>query len=192
MSFYFIFNGPPKSGKSTLAREAIRHFTTRQIEARPESLAAPMKQFISVLMGQPYSSISKDEHSDLLGQTPRRFLIDLSETYLKKRYSNDLFGRALLHRSKPSLPIVYVVDDCGFNEEFSVLPRRNVCLVRVIRPSFGFDSDSRGYLPKPDRILYNDADLKKAYSITSDIVDYAVIKWRLWKSKPNFNLKLVK
>ena len=180
MPFYLLFNGPPKSGKSTLAREAIRIFSRKGIETRHESFAGPMKQFMSVLLGQPYSSISKDEHHPVLGETPREFLIRLSERYLKPTYGHTFFGRAVTRRTQHlPRPHVFIIDDSGFTHEFSQLPRKSTCLVRIIRPGFNFSSDSRSYLPRPNLTIINDADLQKALSLTSDVVDYCISKWRI-------------
>lgn len=185
MSLYlFLLNGPPKSGKSTLAREAIKWFSRRQVTAHAEGFANPMRAFASSLLGMPYTSIAKDTPLELLNNTtPREMLIDLSEKYLRKLYDGDFFGRALLYRWNrvvlSSTPNVLVMEDSGFQEEIKSIPRANTCLIRIIRPSHNYDSDSRSYLPKPDRTLHNDSGLEEAYSKTRDMVDYAIIKWRI-------------
>ena len=180
-AYYLLFNGPPSCGKSTLLREAIRHLTVRGIKNKRESIVGPMKQFAATLLGAPYSALAKDTPHDLFnGETPREFLIDLSERYLKRNYNTDFFGRAFAERTNHlSDDCVFVVDDSGFVEELESLNPSNVTLVRVIRPGFDFSYDSRTYLPDPNRTIYNDSDLKKLCACGRDVVDYCVEKWRL-------------
>ena len=182
--YLFLLNGPPKSGKSTLAREALRWFTRKQIDAHPEGFANPMRAFASSLLGMPYTSIAKDTRCELLNNdTPREMLISLSEAYLRKKYGREFFGRALLYRWNSAMvkpiPTVLVMEDSGFEEELISIPRPNTCLVRIMRPGHNYSADSRSYLTKPDRTLINDSNLEAAYAKTRDIVDYAIIKWRL-------------
>lgn len=180
MPFFLLFNGPPKSGKSMLAREAIRHYTHRGIHCSPESFAGPMKLFMSSLLGQPYTSIAKDDEHPLLDQTPRQFLIDFSEDYIKVRYGHEFFGSALLYRTDGTPHNrVFILDDSGFEGEFSVLAAARVSVIRVMRPGFDFMGDSRGYLPSPDYTIINDGTIEKALSITRDVVEYTITKWKL-------------
>lgn len=180
MTYFLLFNGPPRSGKSAMAREALRHYTLKRISCAFESFAAPMKQFMSALLGQPYTSIAKDDEHPLLDETPRTFLINLSEDYIKRSYGHEFFGSGLLYRADNiRRNTVLVLDDTGFEGEFSILPRPSVCLVRVMRPGFDFMGDSRDYLPKPNLTIVNDGNLERALSLTRDVVDYTINTWRL-------------
>jgi len=179
-AYYILLNGPPECGKSTIAREAVRILTRSGYTVKHESIAGPMKQFIANLLGLAYSSVPKDSYHDVLEETPREFLIRLSEDYLKPNYGTNFFGAALYDRtSHVSRRTIHIIDDAGFDAEIKPLPRRHVCLVRIMRPGFGYHADSRKYLPKPDWTLINDADLKKALSLTQDMVQYALSKWRM-------------
>lgn len=182
-TFYMIFNGPPRSGKSTLARVAVRKLSRLNINVHSDSFAAPIKQFMATLHGVPYSSLAKDRVSDVLGVTPREAMMELSERYLKNVYGKDLLGRALVYRSSKghssSIHRVVVLDSAGFSDETDLVPRDDSVLIRVFRPGYNFDSDSRGYIPNPNRTIINDAGLDKAISITEEIVDCAIDKWRL-------------
>lgn len=185
--FYLVLNGPPSSGKSTLQRHAIRAFTYK-LKAFPESIAAPIKQCMAAFLGVAYSSIKKDEKLNLLKlanvdreHDPREALIELSEHHFKRLYGDDIFGRALLYRTSSNHRVhnnqVFVIDDCGFEEEFSAFPRERTYLVRIIRPGFDFNSDSRGFVSSPNRILINDGDLHKAECLMDDIVQQCLWKW---------------
>lgn len=102
---------------------------------------------------------------------------------MKVKYGNSVFGNALVGRwtkaSGSVSPTVLVIDDCGFEGEFSSLPRGCTVLIRLIRPGHTFTGDSRGYLSKPDRLLINDGDLAKARILVEELVDYAIDKWKL-------------
>lgn len=181
-SYFFIFNGPPKSGKSTLARVALRAFSRRGINALPDSFALPLKQFISALMGKPYSSIAKDDYVPYLHCTPREALISMFQG-MKERHGEDILGNTLVTRNTKNrldlAPTVVVVDDSGFEVELARLPRERTIVVRIIRPGFSFNGDIRGYVDKPDCTIYNDAGLDKAVALTEDCVNYALAKWKL-------------
>lgn len=183
MIYYFILNGPPKAGKSTLAGVALRHFKVRQIQTEREELAKPIKQFMSALLGKPYSSIDKSLKVSYLSCTSREALISLSEDHMKRRYGHAVFGNALRDRwskaDSSAIPTVLVIDDCGFQEEFDTLPRDRTYLIRLIRPGYNFNSDSRNYVPKQDRTLVNDGELRRAESIIQDMVDDAIERWKL-------------
>lgn len=181
MLYFFALNGPPSSGKSTFANVALKEFQTNGIKANPESLAAPIKSFMSALLGQPYSTIAKDERlDDLLRGTPRQFLIDLAEKFIKLYYGRDFFAKALLYRWRDCLEQqVLVIDDIGFPEELSVLPETQKFLIRVLRPKCNFSSDSRSYLSPFDGKIINDGDLNKGINQTVEQVNRAIKRWNL-------------
>ncbi len=141
-----------------------------------------MRSFASTLLGVAYTSIAKDEELDFIPTTPRQMLIDLSERYLRELYGRDFFGTALLYRWRRAIrcntPTVLVIEDSGFRSEIGV-QNSQLCLIRLMRPGFDFDGDSRSYLDKPDLTLINDSTLEAAYNKTVDAVDYAINKWKI-------------
>ena len=186
-TYYLVLNGPPKVGKSTLAHVAIRAFVYKA-KSYPESVAAPIKQLASALLGQAYSSINKEKKLALLNNSsPRDFLIHIYQDYLRHKYGRDFLGRALVHRCTNRHQFhrnqVFVIDDGGVQEEFDCFPRDQTCLVRIMRPGFSFGSDSRAYLPNPDHTIMNDADLSKIESIMEGIVYDLVFKWNLMEKE---------
>jgi hypothetical protein len=146
---YLIINGPPRSGKTHVARELTALFTAAGLTVAQDSFAAPMKHFIAVALGEKYQQMQKDEPRQIfLGTSVRSFLIDLSENYMKVKYGIDIFGRLLVHRSNrlDPKPDILIVDDAGFDEEVEALGEGKYVLVKLSRPDHTFKGDSRSYI----------------------------------------------
>ena len=158
---FVILNGPPYSGKSTIARELSQYLDRRHVPSSMDSFAAPMKHFVAVALGQQYGVMAKDApRAELAGYSVREFLIDLSEHYIKPRYGDGAYGRWLYHRAgriNPS-PNFVICDDSGFEDEMNALGK-NVILVRIERAGHTFKNDSRSYLDNPKYTFNNDGTL---------------------------------
>lgn len=163
LTTYVLLNGAPQTGKTTIAAPALcselrRHFSN----IHQDSFAAPMKHYIATALSAKYSDIRKDAPvAELAGYSVREFLIDLSESYMKPRYGEDIFGRLFHYRCLRinPLPRFVISDDCGFDCERDALPRS--VTVRINRPGHTFTGDSRNYLSDPDYTVENDGDPEK-------------------------------
>lgn len=163
LTTYVLLNGAPQTGKTTIAAPALcaelrKHYSN----IHQDSFAAPMKHYIATALSAKYADIRKDAPvAELAGYSVREFLIDLSESYMKPRYGEDIFGRLFHYRCLRinPLPRFVISDDCGFDVERDALPRS--VTIRINRPGFTFAGDSRGYLSHPDYTIENNGDEAK-------------------------------
>lgn len=154
---FIILNGPPGSGKTTIARELARELASDQRELNvhsgtdnvvQDSFASPMKHMIATALGEKYIDMDKEKtRPELNGVSVRRFLIDLAEIHIKSLYGQDIFGRWLVHRVlrwPHRKPAYCIIDDGGFEPEILAVPNR--LIVQVERGGRTFANDSRGYV----------------------------------------------
>jgi hypothetical protein len=168
---YVILSGPPKSGKSTIARE-LAGYLRNHLDKKEElgsvitdSFAAPLKHFVCAALSEKYELMDRARaRPELNGHTVRELMIGLAEDYIKEIYGKDVFGRWLVHRSLRApnkKPDFVVVDDGGFEEEIDAVPNRYV--INVQRAGKTFDGDSRKYYQSPNDVLMNDGTLMELW-----------------------------
>lgn len=161
---YIALNGAPETGKSTvIARGLMERFRSFTFNVHGESFANPLKMFIATSLGVKYNDLKKSTMMGILrGYTPREFVIDLGDNYIKGRYGDDIFGRWLVHRVLriEPLPDIVIIDDLGYDSEYSVLGH-SARLVRITRPGKSFEGDSRSHIDNPHYHLVNDGTLEE-------------------------------
>lgn len=164
----FIFiNGPAGSGKSTLAEQ----ITSLHPECFRESFAEPIRSMIySVFFPSDgpleyrYNLREQKIKSSRLatlagldieaGDNPstREVMIEFSESFMKRLFGPDIFGRLLWQRCAEQTHFYesFVVDDSGFVDEAAYVIGRvgkdNCHLVRLHRTGTHYRGDSRGYI----------------------------------------------
>jgi len=151
-----LLNGPPSSGKDTLAFElSARRGYTHMKFATP--LAAGVQALFSIdrdLWQALYTRRKEDRSLLLEGMSPREAMIWLSEEVMKQHFGDDFFGRSLFHRIMHENIPRAVVSDSGFKSEAEVLREyfgpKALRLVRLHRPGCDFRNDSRGYISLDD------------------------------------------
>lgn len=170
-----LLNGPPRSGKDTIARRLVGFDVFASGVLVEAKFATPLKEaascmFPSVRWGAVRERDRDDPdkpHPALQGQTPRRVLIDLSENFFKPTFGVDYFGRRaadhlrMLERHGIPLPgdptdrgrvVGVVFSDSGFAIEagpvVQAVGASNVLVVHLHRTGCTFAGDSRGYLPE--------------------------------------------
>ena len=156
--FILGFNGPPRSGKDTLAvaMEKLLGEAAPDLQVHRLALAATMRAGAMAILGMSggdkfYTEI-KDKPLDVLnGETFRRFMIDMSEVFVKKIYGRDFWSRLMYERNqtwwnKPRQ--VLLVTDIGFQEEvqFFCEHSTHTVICQLDRERLDFSSDSRGYV----------------------------------------------
>lgn len=151
-----LLNGPPRSGKDTLANLVSAKFPSLIAHMK---MSGYLKEMASKLF--PYSfdkeewlEKNKDKKVEALyNQTPRQVLIRLSEGFYKPLFGADFFGHMMKARINSIANFGYTgvaVSDCGFDEEikplWKVFGAENVRVVRLYRSHCDFQDDSRAYV----------------------------------------------
>lgn len=179
---FILLNGPAGVGKTIDIAPLLCKLLTENLYDNDQtcvvrdSFAAPMKHFVASAMGMRYNDMKKNSPQAVWnGFSIREVLIGMSETHMKTKYGEDIFGRLLLHRvmNLEPLPHAVVIDDNGFESEADALDphRKNIILVKIERPGYTYKGDSRDYLPDPDYVLKNDGDLEQLKRRVSDLAD---------------------
>lgn len=148
------FNGPPRSGKDTLAgllRDQLDSESDLPIHMR--ALSMPMRQMAFGAIGRPYSVEDYESLKDtyvIQHMTMREFMIGLSEKFMKPEFGHDIWARLACYSLDKSLPGILLITDIGFRSEVEWLERtygiKNLCVVQTFRQTCDFAKDSRTYV----------------------------------------------
>lgn len=158
MQQIIFFNGPPYSGKDTLATEFAKMAPAYKVV----KFAQVLKERTHALYGAPdlphdFFEKTKDQpHTLFFGKTPRQAYIAVSESYMKPLHGEEIFGKLLLG-SLQDYPKAkgFLISDSGFAPEAVPLIRHygveNCLLVRIHAEGRGcsFNGDSRSYIELP-------------------------------------------
>lgn len=174
------FNGPPQSGKDTLARLLADHMDQQGVQAPvlTEHLSWPLRSIAYAMVGLIYENTTATGGMDYeefkqtlfpqFGCTGRQLMIDVSEKFLKPVYNREIMAKMLISRlSNAPDNTVILLGDTGFQLEVMPLIERygadRVCIVKVIRPGCDFSNDSREWVDHPfpaqNMDIYNTTDL---------------------------------
>jgi len=147
-----LLNGPPRSGKDTVAKMMINATASM----REYKMSMPLKKTIAVLYGlssEHHKLIEehKDESTTLLfGETYRNIQIAISESLMKPIHGPDVLGHLAVKHMRQVMSKHIVISDTGFLEEVKPLIKEygldNICAVQLKRPDHSYDGDSRGDL----------------------------------------------
>lgn len=153
-----FINGPPYSGKDTLAGRIATQREPGVYDIVHAKISLPLKLAASAIfpgipfLDEVWMSQHKDRQQDLLeGKTPRKVLIDLSENFFVPTFGDDYFGRKAVAQIKTlqdGSSIVY--SDSGFAREMVPLVQHlgslQCTIVRLRRRGTDYSKDSRGPL----------------------------------------------
>lgn len=169
-----ILNGPPDSGKDSLAGLFKTAVPCAHLELKKSlfDIAISVSGISNSDWFLRYDNRKlKEEPWHLLGGlSQRQFLIKISEEWVKPVFGEDYFGKRSASSAKFFLEAGHnvIFTDGGFPEELAimleVLGEDNVLLVRLHREGRDFSNDSRNYLPdiKHTFDLHNDSTLEMA------------------------------
>lgn len=168
--FIVGFNGPPRSGKDTIAEMLADKMDKAGVTlpVKFESLSLPLRHIAYSVVGRIYDESTyeafKQEWFEQLGTDGRHLMIDTSESFLKQCYGIDVMARLLIERNK-DFEGVLLIRDCGFQIEVDPLENwvgiENLYMVQMFREGCDFSNDSREYVHTRGKMhqIYNDSDL---------------------------------
>jgi hypothetical protein len=179
MKIVFL-NGPPGCGKDTAAEALFKQMPCQLLK-----FAAPIKRMVCGALGETLEWLEKNKDRPdprLNGETPRQFLIALSEDLIKPRYGDRFFGNCMvgeLDKRDASGGIVLITDSGFMSEAIPVVTGYGItnCLkVEIYREGTDFMKDSRSYWQMPGLRtvkLFNDGTIDqlpdKLFGILSNV-----------------------
>jgi hypothetical protein len=159
-----LVNGPPYSGKDTIAKHLYGMCSDHHnvVACEFERFSAPLKTSFSAISGTSHNEFYennvyeqvKDEVIPWLGVSYRQYQINLSEKHFKPLYGDNIFARLLFARLDTyNKDVVVLVPDLGFDIEIDTAEKtmepNEVLLIRCHRPGFtAFDSRKYVYSEK--------------------------------------------
>lgn len=158
--YIVCFNGPPYSGKDTMARMLAEHMDSQEvtIPVVEVSLSLPLRRLAYQMVGrdyipETYDDFKKETFPQFGGVTGRQLMIDVSERFLKLCYGQDIMAKMLLNELAdlefPDKGVV-LVRDSGFQCEVQPLidavGARNLFVVQIHRTDCTFVGDSREWV----------------------------------------------
>lgn len=164
MKLIFL-NGPPRSGKDTVASTLKYHYRNR---IQLMKFASPIYGAIERLFGfEPavwdslYNTHKEKPTERLMGRSPRELMIWLSEEIIKPEFGTNFFGnvaaRSILDMDEEDRESsIFVFSDSGFKDEINSCldilnpSRDNAYLINLLREGCSFNGDSRSYITGAD------------------------------------------
>lgn len=192
------FNGPPKSGKDTIAKLLqLRLSSEASRFILIDHLARPMREMAMALLGLkgwdqytdykdvPNPLLTRKQDESIKLETMRELMIAISEEFIKPRYGRDFWARAMWpsHKAYHDYPnFILLVPDIGFKEEVLFLMNQaDYRQVNLYREDCDFSNDSRDYVEIAQRILPLANHIEGDEALAT-LVDHIVD----WLDLPNF------
>lgn len=152
-----ILNGPPGSGKDTLAKLLVESYKLRGVNAQVFEFKAIMfkiAKLVSGASGELWDELYSREQKELPqaflgGLSARQFMIRISEEWMKPTFGPGILGQLAYKDVRDSGCELAIFSDGGFQSEVEPFQRPGVHLhVMRLYPSWdsSFDGDSRNYL----------------------------------------------
>lgn len=187
-----LLNGPPQSGKDTIAKILTQNFDCRHLK-----FSEPLKNALQSIFYINDESVLEKDKDNLSAHlfnkmSIRQFQIKLSEEFLKPNFGSEIFGKLFLRRINMLSSAKFTVcSDVGFTDELEVLrenySRNNIFIVYLYRKDTSFKNDNRAYLDLDDSwnkyMIHNHGNSTK--NIIKPIVNFVS---NILKIKPNSSI----
>ncbi len=166
-----FLNGPPGSGKDTIANQLYLEGGRHLKFAAPLKAAAramfKLPDDLWYVLEQNGSQEAKTEIRNIFfKQSWRSLLIWLSEDVMKPKFGKDVFGQLAIRSLNVTGSPFTVFSDCGFAEEVEVVAKfvgySNCQIWNIVRPGYDFRDDSRSYISSsrvPTIVFNNEHDM---------------------------------
>ncbi|AEZ65076.1 putative ATP-binding protein [Aeromonas phage phiAS7] len=152
-----ILNGPPGSGKDTLAKLLVESYKKRGVNAQVFEFKDIMFKIAKLVSGasdelwdEMYARDQKELPQAFLGGlSARQFMIRISEEWMKPLFGAGILGQLAFKAVKESGCDLAIFSDGGFPDEVAPFERPDIHLhIMRLYPSWdsSFDGDSRNYL----------------------------------------------
>ena len=164
MTRILILNGPPRSGKDSLAN----HIVSLNPLWRHLKFASTLKQMTHRLYNIPeeyakaYEKDKETPRPEFYGLSARQAYINVSEQYIKPTHGTDFFGQALATQIEKYLSSTiyhnFVISDGGFWDEILPLILKfhasAITVVYLSREGSNWSKDSRNYISQDKLDFY--------------------------------------
>ena len=161
MTYFVYLNGPPKSGKDTIANLlAERYENGVQFK-----FAQMLREAVGAYFGIDEAEYDRQKDNKIAlrfdsmkvwpGMSYRQFVMRLSEKVLKPNFGKGYLGVAFAERilqipKADDIDQVYIVTELGFSDELYEFRCRvsvtDSLLIQLHRDGLNFNNDSRGYV----------------------------------------------
>lgn len=155
--YCIAFNGPPRSGKDTIADLIDEEFALRITPTIRKSMVMPVRLAAFAMAGLLYSPDEyeriKDEPLAVFdNHSIREFMINLMENHIKPCYGEAFAAKSMIQSLGTSihLPGICLVSDLGFQIEVAELESafgmERVLVAQLERDGVDWGNDSRSYV----------------------------------------------
>jgi len=148
------FNGPPRSGKDTMAKLLIEHMESQGVSVPiiEVSLSTPLRRIAYAMTGYTGPIAGKEYEAfkvkwfPAFNRTGRQLMIDISESFMKPIYGQAIMAKMLLDFLGGFTGIV-LVRDSGFQIEvqhfLTKVKEEKIYVAQVGRANCDYTNDSR-------------------------------------------------
>lgn len=153
-----LLNGPPQSGKDTIANFLEEKYSGIKHLKYAYSVKRKTHDYYGLNVSTNHFESVKDQPTREFGwKTPRAAYIDFSENISKPKYGNDVWIQHMLKDIKESDSETFVISDVGFPGEVSALTIHGIVtyLLYVHRPGHDFSKDSRNFVISGTAVISN-------------------------------------